>query len=398
MKSKVAVIECSSYDPGEVLAAVTRGINLIGGITRLFNKNEEILLKPNLLAGDPPEKAVTTHPAVFRAVAQVFQAAGARLFYGDSPGIGKPLRAASKAGLASVAQELDIPLADFQTVEKVSYPGANLVMQLNLAAGVCGNRRIVSLPKMKTHGFTRITGAVKNQFGCVPGLIKGDFHVNMPDIYKFASVVVDITKYLSPLLYIMDGITAMEGAGPRGGEPIAMYVLLFSTDPVALDAVFCKLIDLEPEFVPFMKIAEESGLGTYHFENIEIVGDDIEKLINKNFKVTRRSADQYPKSLFPTYLKNLLSPRPVIDYEKCTNCGSCIRICPVDPRAVDWPTSSKGESRKIKKKNQNRFDKKGNPKPTHQYKRCIRCYCCQEICPHKAISIKIPLLGKLIYR
>lgn len=381
MNSKVAVIKCSSYEYNEVLESVNRGINLLGGASSFLRDGEEIVLKPNLLAGDPPKKAVTTHPSVFKAVAEIFQKAGAQLYYGDSPGISKPERAAKKAGIKDIADELGIPSANFQIPVNVSYPDAILAKQLKLAAGVVNGRSLISISKMKTHGYTRISGAVKNQFGCVPGFIKGEYHVKMPDTTKFSAVLVDINNFLKPKLFIMDGITAMEGNGPRGGNPINMNVLLFSTDPLACDAIFCKLINLDPEYVPYMKIGLQAKLGTYKYDKIDIVGDDVEGLINRAFKVVRRPADRFPTPFyFPTYLKNFVSPRPVIDYDRCTNCGSCVLQCPVAPKAVDWSKDNKNE------------------RPIFNYKRCIRCYCCQEICPHKAITIKVPLLGRIIYR
>ncbi|MDQ1350886.1 MAG: hypothetical protein QG657_1188 [Acidobacteriota bacterium] len=382
MKATVAVIRCENYQIENVRVAVQRGIQLLGGVSAFARAHEKILLKPNLLSGSRPEKLVTTYPTVFQAVAEVFKATGANMFYGDSSGMGSLERVARQAGIKEVADNLGIRPADFQTVAPVSFPGALLAKQLRLAAAVLEADGIISIAKMKTHGFTRITGAVKNQFGCLPGLQKAEFHVKMPDVYDFSRVLVDINSYLKARLrlFIMDGIVAMEGNGPSGGEPAAMKVLLFSTDPVALDAVFCRLIDLDPEFVPTMKFGEESGLGVYKPDEIQIIGDDIEPLINKNFQVVRRPPERLASARsFPTFLKNRISPRPVINYERCINCGNCVQMCPVTPKAVDRPDGDK------------------NKKPIYDYKRCIRCYCCQEICPEKAITIKIPLLGRLIY-
>jgi ferredoxin len=179
----------------------------------------------------------------------------------------------------------------------------------------------------------------------------------------------------------MDGIVAMEGNGPRGGNPKKMNVLLFSTDPVALDAVFCQLIDLNPQHVPFLRIGEKSGLGTANSSEIELLGEDISKLIHPDFEVNRGPLRDYTfLQHFPHFLKNLFLSRPVINHVLCTNCGSCVLQCPVPNKAVNWPGSNKKE------------------KPVHDYGKCIRCYCCQEICPEKAISVKVPLMGKMIFR
>jgi formate hydrogenlyase subunit 6/NADH:ubiquinone oxidoreductase subunit I len=55
-------------------------------------------------------------------------------------------------------------------------------------------------------------------------------------------------------------------------------------------------------------------------------------------------------------------------------------MCPVEPKAVDWRKGAESQP------------------PTHDYDRCIRCYCCQESCPEGAISVQSTLLGKIFYR
>ncbi|MCP4154698.1 MAG: DUF362 domain-containing protein [bacterium] len=378
MAAKVALIGCDSYREEPVYQAVKKGVHLLGGLSCFANPGETIVLKPNILVGDIPEKASTTHPAVFTAVAKIFKESGAKILYGDSPAVGTMERTA-KTGLNAAAEELGIQQADFRTPVKVSFNNALLAKQLALAKGALDADGIISIPKMKTHGFTRITGAVKNQFGCLPGLQKAEFHVKMPDIYDFSKVLVDINNYLKPRLYIMDGIIAMEGNGPRSGDPVAMNVLLLSSDPVALDAVFCRLIHMNPECVPTMAFGKESGLGTYLADEIDIIGDSIHNYANKNFCAVRKPPYRFVSSwYFPNFLKNYISPKPIIDKNRCSLCGQCCQQCPVKPAAL--------------------LNDKNNEKiPVFNYNRCIRCYCCQEICPQKAISIKTPILGKLIH-
>lgn len=333
-----------------------------------------------MLSGTNPQKCVTTHPSVFQATGRLLQKAGARVHYGDSPSFGKCEGNMKKADLKTVADGLGIKLADFDNGKPVTHKGALLNKRFVIANGVLESDGLVSLPKLKTHPLTRFTGAIKNQFGCVPGILKSQYHVKMPDPYDFATMLVDLNTLIRPRLYIMDGIIAMEGNGPRSGKPKKLGVLLFSSDPIALDSIACKIINLDPEFVPTSKLGEKAGVGTYHYENIEVIGDKIESFIDTDFEVIRKPPVSSASGRIMTFIKNQICPRPAIDKSKCTNCGICVTMCPVDPKAVDWHT---GDKYKL---------------PTHKYGRCIRCYCCQESCPEGAVAVEDTLLSKLIFR
>ena len=377
--SIVVAIGCASYDRDEVQEAVNRGLGLLGGAKAFVQPGEHILLKPNLLIGRAPERAVNTHPSVFRAVATAFQAAGAKLLYGDSPGFGKPQAAAQRAGLLEVARELSIETADFTHGETVSFPEGRQNKQFTIARGALNAAGIVSLPKMKSHGLTRITGAIKNQFGCIPGPLKMEFHARLPMVELFSQMLVDLNRFLKPRLFIMDGIVAMEGNGPQSGTPRPMNVLLFSRDPVALDATVCRLIELDPKLVLPIQYGVEFGLGAY--ENIERLGDPIGSFVNKAFIVNRLplSTTEGPGRV-NRMARRFVVPKPFIRAAKCTKCGICVSVCPVDPKAVEFHGAGR------------------TAPPIHDYQRCIRCYCCQELCPEGAIEVATPLLGRLLHR
>jgi uncharacterized protein (DUF362 family)/Pyruvate/2-oxoacid:ferredoxin oxidoreductase delta subunit len=378
-KSTVALIRCETYDDELVYQAVERGIGLLGGISKFVQPGEKIVLKPNVLLGSSPQKCVTTHPAVFRAAAKVLQQTGALLYYGDSSGFGTSEWNMRRAELKPVADELGILLADFSKGKQISHQTALLNKRFTIALGVLESDGLVSLPKLKTHPLTRLTGAIKNQFGCIPGLIKGQHHMKMPDPYDFATMLVDLNTLIRPRLYVMDGIVAMEGNGPRSGTPKQMNVLLLSHDPIALDSIACKIIDLDPALVPTSEPGEKSGLGAYRYENIEIVGDNMEQFIDKEFDVIRKPPIPYEGNRTRTFIKNRILPKPIIDIELCTNCGVCVTLCPVNPKAVDWHTGDRTRP------------------PQHNYSTCIRCFCCQELCPEGAISIHETLLGKVFF-
>ena len=377
MKSKVALIHCGSYEIDEVRQAVSRGLELIGGASAFVKPGEKIVFKVNLLVGEVPEKCVTTHPAVFRALAEIFSAENAVITYGDSPGFGATHAAAKKAGIADVAEEMNIGLADFKEGREVFFEEGNQNKKFYLANGILDADGVISLPKLKTHALERYTGGIKNQFGCVVGMRKGEFHVKLPDATEFARMLVDLNSFVKPRLYVLDGIVAMEGNGPRGGTPRQMNVMLFSTDPVALDATACRLINLNPLFVPTTVIGSETGAGTYREDEIEIVGDKLTDHICMDFNVVRAPVKKIKRSKVISFMNDRLVSKPYILKEKCTQCGTCVQSCPVEGKAVNWLNGDH------------------TIPPVYNYKKCIRCYCCQEMCPESAILLKEPILIKV---
>lgn len=379
-KSRVALVACPSYDENLVYDAIKRGIELIGGVENIIKSGEKIVLKPNVLIGSSPEKCVCTHPAVLKAAGKIMKEAGALVSCGDSPAFGSTTMSMRMSGLKQAADDAGITIDDFSKGIVVYNTEGLLIKRFTVAEAVWEADGLVSLPKFKAHGLTRITGAVKNQFGCIPGLIKNQQHARLADPYDFGTALVDLNMVIKPRLYIMDAVMAMQGNGPQSGTPKKLGVIIVSTDPIAADAVACKIIDLNPEYVPTMEPGEKAGLGTYHLENMEILGDSLESFICKDFDVVRKPVEHASSSSIRNFLKNRISPRPVIDKKTCTQCGTCVRHCPVNPKAVDW----------VK-------DDHTRP-PKHNYDLCIRCFCCQEMCQAGAISIKETLVGRVFYR
>lgn len=369
--SRVAIVKCESYDASCVAAALGRLCDLLELPEDLFLSGETILLKPNLLAAAAPERAVTTHPSVFQATAMVLISKGVRLVYGDSPAVVSFHKAAKVSGIAEIARQMDIPEADFNTGRDVPGPPDSLIKRFHISNGPLNASGIVSISKLKTHGFTVLTGAIKNLFGCIPGLRKAEFHATLPDPVQFGRMLVDLNRTIKPRLHIMDAIVAMEGNGPGSGNPRTLNCLIGSTDPAALDSVAAQIIGIDPGSLPFLTYAEESGLG--HIRDNTLVGDPIEA-----FKVTHFDRPDHagkPHTSFLTPLtRRFVLPRPTVAHDTCIRCGQCVQICPVVPKAIS-------------------IERIGSY-PEYRYERCIRCYCCQEVCPERAITIRVPLPGK----
>jgi uncharacterized protein (DUF362 family)/Pyruvate/2-oxoacid:ferredoxin oxidoreductase delta subunit len=378
-RATVALVRCNDYDPDAVYAALQRGCELLGGLERFVRSGERLLLKPNILAGDGPAKAVTTHPAVLAACARLFQRGGASVAFGDSPGLEGETHAARTAGLLEAGLRSGATLGDFATSRPLANAAGGLVKSFPIAQAVHECDGLINLPKMKTHQLTRLTGAMKNLFGCIPGSRKSMYHVQFPDVQDFSRFLAELNLSLRPRLHIMDGIVAMEGNGPRSGDPRAMRVLILSDDPVAVDATFCRLVAMNPAYVPTVLAGQHAGLGQYAEDAITYVGDGLESFIQPDFRLIRKPVYGNATWAYFNTLKKLLVPRPFIEEAKCVHCGMCVQACPVPEKAVHFSAGQRGQP------------------PVYDYDRCIRCYCCHEMCPHRAIAKKTPLLGQVLH-
>ena len=358
----VSIVRCETYHEEEVLRGLRRSIDLLGGIETFVKRGDRILLKPNLLYGKAPEKAVTTHPSVVRGMIKIVREAGGVPLIGDSPGMESLGRAAEKAGIKRVADETGCPLVEFDRPIVPSERRGRRFKQLEVDRSVLEADVIINLPKWKTHGQVLLTLGVKNLFGCIPGPRKALWHLKAGQDQKlFARMLIDVSLTVRPALTVLDGIVGMDGNGPGSGRPFPLGLLLGARDPLHLDQIVCDLLGIRRELLPTNRVAFESGIG---MNEIEVVGENVEEVKISGFQLPPLSDLGWSLPGFlKRALKKALTGRPVIDEEVCKICGRCEEICP--PKAL----TQKGHLALDEHK-------------------CIRCFCCQEICPEGAISIK----------
>jgi len=371
MSSAVSIVRCQTYHPDQVLEKLRQSLQLLGGIETFVKKGDRVLLKPNLLAGKSPEKAVTTHPSIVRGMIQIVREAGGLPIVGDSPAIGSTIKAAEKAGIREIANSLNCPIVEFNrpTPAPENHVGGRRIFKdIEIDRAVLEADVLINLPKWKTHAQMLLTLGVKNLFGCVCGGRKALWHLKAgEDRDLFAQVLIDIYQVLRPPLTVLDGITGMEGNGPGSGSPVSLGLILASRDALSLDQAVCDLLRIPRRSLMTNRVAFGRGLGkdSSGKDFIEIVGEKTEhvRLPDFHFPTLSRIDWSLPRFI-KRALKGALTGKPVIDRRLCKNCQQCVEICP--PKAL----RANGEILS--------FD----------YGRCIRCFCCLEVCPEGAIAIQ----------
>ena len=371
MKSDVAVVKCDSYVQDEVDAAVNEAVALLGGIRSFVKPGDKVLLKPNFLRSGSADKAITTHPAVVSAVIRLVQSAGGVVFVGDSPAVGSGMKVAESSGVLGVCKEAGVQLVDFYDAVDVSVMDGKRVKKFRIAKAVMDADVVINVPKNKTHSFALYTGAVKNLFGCIPGLDKGEFHLKFPDAADFSDMLLDLYLAVRPALSIMDAVVSMEGPGPSAGTVRKTGLVAASADAVALDAVMCSVSGLPVADVPVLVRARARGIGEADLARIAVLGISVDGL-NFKFKYERSGLLANLPGLGAVF-KGVVLPRPRV-MPGCIGCGVCADGCPAEAITVT--------------------DKKA----VISYKDCIRCFCCHEVCPQKAVAVHYPLSAKVFLK
>ena len=366
MKSYIAIVRCPTYGYQQVLAGIRDVLEPLGGMKAFVKRGDRVLLKPNLLSGKHPDKCVTTHPSLVKAVAQLVQEVGGIPAIGDSPGVGGLGRVAAQAGIAEVVEELGCSLVEFKDVAQIKTDEAYIFRRFELAKAVLETDVIINLPKVKTHTQTLLTLGVKNIFGCIPGMRKAQWHLKAGNNHAyFAGMLAELCQIVKPALTIVDGVNGMEGDGPSNGDPRPLGLILAGVNPHALDATICQIIGVPPEELLTLQAAHERGFEGTDPKQIEVLGQSIEDIRVDPFLLPRRFYIQRKLIAFlKRPLRSIFTPKPIINRDLCKVCGICAEVCP--PQAISL----------------------SDKKVEIDYHTCIRCYCCQEVCPEGAVLLQ----------
>ena len=363
--SKVLVLE-SDYDNCKMAidqAFEMFPINLAG---------KKVAVKMNALkAGDPDSEAFVTNYHVLEAVIKKVETLEpSQIVAGDSVGTefyGKSEEVFDATRLKQAAGKYYRNFNKNIAVLELEQPFQRKVAVLK---DVLDADIYISVPKMKTHGLTRISGSVKNNYGLLVGAQKAWYHYYSQKPETFARILIEMFRLRPPDLVIMDGILAMEGYGPASPETRRVNKILVSDDAVALDTVLANIVGFTVEDVPYLQLARELSLGETDLNAIEIIGDastieEYHRPDPPDSSYSYKAGVGSGRTSIEFY-RDRVAYRPSFSADGCEHpngCNSCVDICPTG--AIT----------------------KGKEIPHLDPDKCLLCSACMEACDYTGLEL-----------
>jgi len=225
----------------EIERMVRECVDLIGGIEKIGVRGKTILVKPNVVAGDPPP--TTTNPEVVRSVVRLLYGAKAqKVIVGDmSALITLPTkRNLEKTGIEKAAREAGAEVIDFDNVDwiELRLPGARLVPRIHVAKPVYEAEVLINVPVVKTHRSATYSLCLKN----LVGITHPRYRPYRVDPAQWEKVVVEMNLAVHPDLHIVDATSSMIAGGPWKGTAVETGMIIASGDRIAADVIGLGLI------------------------------------------------------------------------------------------------------------------------------------------------------------
>ncbi|MDE3179601.1 MAG: DUF362 domain-containing protein [Acidobacteriota bacterium] len=227
-----------------------------------------VVIKPNLCTIVPVQmEKSNTDLKVTQAVCEVLLSRTNRIFIGEADHLRRTSQQAfDVTGHTEMAKRLGINVVNFTEVPRRKVL-CEPVGEIEMPSMLLDADVFITLPALKTHALTYFTGALKNQWGCVP-------QHNRILLHKYLdAMLASLERMLHPKMSLMDGIVAMEGRGPVNGGARRLNVILASRDSVAIDATAMRLVGLDPPKARHVGLAAAQGLGKISADEIDVDGD-----------------------------------------------------------------------------------------------------------------------------
>jgi len=231
-----------------------------------------VMIKPNICIVKGYETGATVDPFIVKCLVdwllQNYDAEAITIGEADATQLNVDVAFKVLGWEETFSQYTNVRLLNLTKDERVKVNLNGLYFKnLSMSRSYMESDFLISIAKLKTHTMTGITCALKNQFGANPIKYKARYHLHLD------KVIFDMNKVRLPDLFIVDGLIAMEGAGPVDGSPKPAGLLIVGNDAVATDHTCARIMGFNPNRISHLKLTIKHKLGS---TNYEVFGQRIE--------------------------------------------------------------------------------------------------------------------------
>jgi len=247
---------------------VAAGMARLGGWEKFVKKGQKVTLKPNVAWISKPEQGADTDPVLVSECVKACKTAGASEVVVPEKSVNDWKQTFTSSGVLAAVNKAGgrmYALTEDKHFRKMDLPNAKVLKQADFAIDVLDTGCLVNMPVAKSHSGTTLTLGMKNWMGSIKD--RQFWHRN-----KLHQCIADCCTVIKPALTIMDATRIMLTKGPRGpGDMEHPELIIFGTDPVAVDAYSTTLFKKEPFSIEYIKIAHDMGLGCGDLNQVEVV-------------------------------------------------------------------------------------------------------------------------------
>lgn len=229
------------------------------------DKKKRIGIKPNLVVASPAEFGATTHPEVVAGIVEYLQENQfENIVIVEGSWVGDRTSDAFKyCGYRELCAKYNVPFIDGQKEKWHALDCAG--MKLNVINAVDRIDFLINVPVLKGHCQTKVTCALKNLKGLIPNTEKSRFHrmgLHKPIAHLQAGIRQDFI--------VVDHICG-DLDFEEGGNPVVRNCVMAAADPVLVDSYACSLLHYTPDDVPYVRMAEQLGIGSADLGAAQII-------------------------------------------------------------------------------------------------------------------------------
>ena len=256
------VVARNDTDPA---ALVRKAVEALGGMKRFIGRQDIVVVKPNIGWDRTPIHAANTNPRVVAEVVRLAYDAGAKRVVVTDASCNEPNRCFQRSGIWKAAYDMgaEVILPASHRFRTMRLKG-EVLDEWPVYTPLVNADKVINVPIAKHHNLARYTGAMKNWYGSLGGR-RNRLHQNI-DVS-----IADLAQFIQPTLTIVDATRVLMRNGPQGGnvaDARDMHTVIATTDQVAADAYGCQLIGRTADEIPYLRMGQERGIGTMHWQNL----------------------------------------------------------------------------------------------------------------------------------